>query len=135
MKSYNSIYSLFTAPPTMLTSMNLRKQLTTFAAIGVLNTAVNITHCTATIGRHHFNHRSYALNRQFTFKTSRHQHQSDVEFCVVPNRISRNKEKTPPQKCLFLAPAAGLEPATYWLTANRSTTELCRNMSCIIASF
>jgi hypothetical protein len=27
---------------------------------------------------------------------------------------------------LFMAPAAGLEPATYWLTANRSTTELCR---------
>ena len=26
-----------------------------------------------------------------------------------------------------VAPAAGLEPATYWLTANRSTTELCRN--------
>lgn len=26
-----------------------------------------------------------------------------------------------------MAPAAGLEPATYWLTANRSTTELCRN--------
>ena len=28
---------------------------------------------------------------------------------------------------VFLAPRAGLEPATYWLTANRSTTELCRN--------
>lgn len=26
-----------------------------------------------------------------------------------------------------MAPAAGLEPATYWLTANRSTAELCRN--------
>lgn len=26
-----------------------------------------------------------------------------------------------------LAPAAGLEPATYWLTANRSTIELRRN--------
>lgn len=35
-------------------------------------------------------------------KTSRHQHQSDVEFCVVPNRISRNKEKTPPIEVSFL---------------------------------
>ena len=49
MKSYNSIYNLFTAPPTILTSMNLRKQLTIFAAIGVLNTAVDMTHYTATI--------------------------------------------------------------------------------------
>ena len=78
---------------------------------------------------------SHTLNRQFTFKTSRHQHQSDVKFCAVPNHISRNKEKTPPQKCLFLAPGAGFEPAAYWLTANRSTAELPRNMSCIIASF
>ena len=34
-----------------------------------------------------------------------------------------------------LAPGAGFEPAAYWLTANRSTAELPRNMSCIIASF
>ena len=31
-----------------------------------------------------------------------------------------------------MAPAAGLEPATYWLTANRSTTELCRNTTVIV---
>ncbi len=34
-----------------------------------------------------------------------------------------------------MAPAAGLEPATYWLTANRSTTELCRNNNLIIHEF
>ena len=34
-----------------------------------------------------------------------------------------------------LAPGAGFEPAAYWLTANRSTAELPRNMCCIIASF
>ena len=36
---------------------------------------------------------------------------------------------------LDLAPGAGFEPAAYWLTANRSTAELPRNMCCIIASF
>jgi gtrA-like protein len=132
--------------------MNIRKQLTTFAAIGVLNTAIDITVYTlliwltvplllaiiisTTTGMIC----SYLLNRRFTFKTdrqpivqfigitltglwvlqptviwlliqlfgitntfgleygkiSRHQHQSSVEFRMVPNRISRNKEKTPP---------------------------------------
>lgn len=33
---------------------------------------------------------------------------------------------------LNLAPATGLEPVTYWLTANRSTTELRRNTKGII---
>lgn len=32
-----------------------------------------------------------------------------------------------------LAPATGLEPVTYWLTANRSTTELRRNTRVSIA--
>ena len=31
-----------------------------------------------------------------------------------------------------MAPATGLEPVTYWLTANRSTTELRRNTCRII---
>ena len=31
-----------------------------------------------------------------------------------------------------MAPATGLEPVTYWLTANRSTTELRRNTKGII---
>ena len=103
--------------------MTIRKQLTTFAAIGVLNTAVDVTIYTlliwltvplllaiiisTTAGMVC----SYVLNRRFTFKTNRqpivqficiHQHQSDVEFCVVPNRISRNKEKTPPIEVSFL---------------------------------
>lgn len=34
-----------------------------------------------------------------------------------------------------MAPGAGFEPAAYWLTANRSTSELPRNMYRIIASF
>lgn len=32
-----------------------------------------------------------------------------------------------------MAPATGLEPVTYWLTANRSTTELRRNTPGIVA--
>ena len=56
-------------------------------------------------------------------------------FLYIYCLVKTGKEKTPPQKCLFLAPAAGLEQATYWLTANRSTTELCRNTDLIIASF
>lgn len=31
-----------------------------------------------------------------------------------------------------MAPATGLEPVTYWLTANRSTAELRRNTLAII---
>ena len=33
-----------------------------------------------------------------------------------------------PFSLLGLAPGAGLEPATHWLTANCSTTELSRNI-------
>ena len=92
MKSYNSIYSLFTAPPTILTNMNLRKQLTTFAAIGALNTAVDVTIyalliwltvplllaviISTTAGMVC----SYVLNRRFTFKTSR---QPIVQFICI----------------------------------------------------
>ena len=69
MNSYNSIYSLFTAPPTILTRMTIRKQLITFAAIGALNTAIDIAIYTLLIwltalllfGRHHFNHRRNGL--------------------------------------------------------------------------
>ena len=73
--------SSFTAPPAILTNMNLRKQLTTFAVIGILNTAIDITIYTlliwltvplllaiimsTTAGIIC----SYLLNRRFTFKT------------------------------------------------------------------
>ena len=95
MKSCDSIigpYSLFTAPPAILTNMNIRKQLTTFAAIGALNTAIDITIYTlliwltaplllaviisttaGMIG-------SYILNRRFTFKTNR---QPIVQFIGI----------------------------------------------------
>ena len=72
--------------------MNLRKQLTTFAAIGVLNTAVDVTIYTlliwltaplllaiiisTTAGMVC----SYVLNRRFTFKTS---HRPIVQFICI----------------------------------------------------
>ncbi len=40
-----------------------------------------------------------------------------------------------PFSLLSLAPATGLEPVTYWLTANRSTTELRGNTHRIILIF
>ena len=52
-----------------------------------------------TANRHMVTHPTVRNNQHFWFehgKISRHQHQSDVEFRMVPNRISRNKEKTPP---------------------------------------
>ena len=112
MKSCDSItgpYSLFTAPPTILTHMNIHKQLTTFAAIDIINTAVNITLYTLltwltvpvgfTVNRHMVTHPTVWDNQHPRLKygkISRHQHQPSVKFHMVPNRISRNKEKTPP---------------------------------------
>ncbi|QHU90865.1 hypothetical protein GWK74_04865 [Candidatus Saccharibacteria bacterium oral taxon 488] len=92
MNSYNSIYSLFTAPPTILTDMTIHKQLTTFAAIGIINTTVDATLYTlliwltaplllaviisTTAGMVC----SYVLNRRFTFKTDR---QPIVQFIGI----------------------------------------------------
>jgi len=89
--------------------MNIHKQLTTFAAIDIINTAVNITlytlltWLTVPVGfatnRHMTTHSIVRNNQHFWFeygKISRHQHQPSVKFHMVPNRISRNKEKTPP---------------------------------------
>ena len=43
-------------------------------------------------------------------------------FCLIT-------KKTPKNRGLGgLAPAAGFEPATKWLTATYSTAELCRNL-------
>ena len=87
--------------------MNLRKQLTTFAAIGVLNTTVDVTIYTlliwltaplllaviisTTAGMIS----SYVLNRRFTFKTS---HQPIVQFI-----------------CITIAGLWILQPAVIWL--------------------
>ena len=55
--------------------------------------------------------------------------------CVAIGRRRRTQKKGPAPRLTrngafdVLAPAAGLEPATGWLTATYSTTELCRNTS------
>lgn len=92
LRFYNRTLQPFYSPAYYTCYMNIRKQLTTFAAIGVLNTAIDIAIYTlliwltaplllaviisTTAGMVC----SYVLNRRFTFKTDR---QPIVQFICI----------------------------------------------------
>ena len=92
MRFYNKTLQPFYSPAYYTRYMNIHKQLTTFAVIGILNTAIDITIYTlliwltvplllaiiisTTVGMIG----SYFLNRRFTFKTNR---QPIVQFICI----------------------------------------------------